>query len=636
MLIIILEMKNNNIHFRAELISSVDIPKEILNQLHVALFATQILIFIVANCVVHQLEVFIHSAWIAITCIQVSALMFMFSRMLSSITWGLALTYILLFLLAFSQSTLGLGIGILLGCGSVLYTIIFLRVSKNKIPSILLMAATATVAILGTKNAYTSFDMLPRLHIGEVNQDTLFHASIAAMIKSYGVVSTGLHGLVETPYHIFSHAMMAGISLLSGQSIIETYGVANWMLFSPILIFSITFVSAVLDEKRKVLVEIVWSFSSLILLLMPRFFEKWAFWDSYFVSESYLVSLGAFLVCLPLLYKKEINFLDLILICLASFLISLSKATVGIVFAGLWLARIVFVRGGAVKQEISAFFIASLIVFEVVQSSFQGHSNQILFKLFGFLMYSSNGVSAIRLGSYLTGDSLILWGDLVAGIKAIFQFELFHFLFSWLVVFIAIYQVGIRNIFRIPLAVYVLSSAFAGILVTGAFAIPDGSAYYVSNIAFFVAIPGVGIYISCFFSFKEKCKEYILAMLFFMVLLSGAGVMLKSVERSNMATLDGPNELIDSLVLIRENAEKDVAYRYALSNFSTLPIERCTAQPFLFPAVSERAWLDVIRPTEKCEFLNYSYEQYGFRSGHLELSRAPVLSKGLKIVNYPN
>ena len=251
-------------------------------------------------------------------------------------------------------------------------------------------------------------------------------------------------------------------------------------------------------------------------------------------------------------------------------------------------------------------------------------------------MHSNNGAAAIKLGHYLIGDSLISWSNLFAGIKAVFQFELFHFLFSWVIVVFTIYQVGVKSFFRTPLVAYALSAAFAGIFVTATFAIPDGSAYYVSNIAFFVAIPGVNIYILRCLSSKERFKEYIMAMLFFMTILCGAGVILKNVEKSNVAAVYESNDVIDSLVLIRENAEKDVVYRYALGNFAALPVERCTAQPFIFPAVSERAWLDVVRPSEKCEFLHYSYEQYGFRSGNQELSRAPVLLKGMKIINYPN
>lgn len=43
-----------------------------------------------------------------------------------------------------------------------------------------------------TIHTYTSFNMVDRLHAGLLHQDTLSHASIAAMIKTYGVASTGL------------------------------------------------------------------------------------------------------------------------------------------------------------------------------------------------------------------------------------------------------------------------------------------------------------------------------------------------------------------------------------------------------------------------------------------------------------
>ena len=41
------------------------------------------------------------------------------------------------------------------------------------------------------------------------------------------------------------------------------------------------------------------------------------------------------------------------------------------------------------------------------------------------------------------------------------------------------------------------------------------------------------------------------------------------------------------------------------------PIDACAAQPFVFPAVSERPWMGVITPNNgKCSYQNYGYQQY--------------------------
>src|SRR4051812_38585170 len=44
--------------------------------------------------------------------------------------------------------------------------------------------------------------------LGTQHRDTLFHASIAAMIGQFGVPSTGLDGLVHVRYYFLSHALI--------------------------------------------------------------------------------------------------------------------------------------------------------------------------------------------------------------------------------------------------------------------------------------------------------------------------------------------------------------------------------------------------------------------------------------------
>ena len=120
-----------------------------------------------------------------------------------------------------------------LGGGACIYFIRNLRFNKK----ILLLAMLTSLTCLGTKS-YTSFNMIKRLAADRIAQDTLFHSSIAAMLKNYGVTSTGLHGLVEIQYHVFSHWLYAGVSRLSGVSVFEVYGIIPFLFFIPLLLFS--------------------------------------------------------------------------------------------------------------------------------------------------------------------------------------------------------------------------------------------------------------------------------------------------------------------------------------------------------------------------------------------------------------
>jgi len=107
------------------------------------------------------------------------------------------------------------------------------------------------------------------LPTGGVHRDAPYHAGIAAMIKNYGVVSTGLHGLVETPYHIFSHALAAGLSLLSGRRVLEVYGVAPSVFFIPILIFSAVACAAILDRTGRAYLLTMWGLVCVLLVGTP-------------------------------------------------------------------------------------------------------------------------------------------------------------------------------------------------------------------------------------------------------------------------------------------------------------------------------------------------------------------------------
>lgn len=117
--------------------------------------------------------------------------------------------------------------------------------------------------------------MLERLGANSVHQDTLFHASIAAMIKNYGVVSTGLHGLVETPYHVLSHYFLAGISSLSGVGVLEVYGLGPQLFFIPLLLFGIVYLCIVLDTNKSTKdTYTLWVLSCLALTIIPFLLDK--------------------------------------------------------------------------------------------------------------------------------------------------------------------------------------------------------------------------------------------------------------------------------------------------------------------------------------------------------------------------
>jgi len=68
---------------------------------------------------------------------------------------------------------------------------------------------------------------------GHAQIDTLYHATIANMIRTYGVPSTGLDGLPYILYHVGSHWLFARLSNLINIPVIDFYNRAYAVIFVP-------------------------------------------------------------------------------------------------------------------------------------------------------------------------------------------------------------------------------------------------------------------------------------------------------------------------------------------------------------------------------------------------------------------
>jgi hypothetical protein len=261
-----------------QLVDSISVSEEKLNLLFAALFLTSLTVFIGSNLLLLDAQVLARSAQMALPCWAMLVVFYAISRSTRSMIWGLVLTYGLMVLLVYARQAWL--IPVLYGAAvvGVVYAFRYLRIERAQWITVLLMGIIAAVMILGISRGYDStysatFDMLNRLNAGYVHQDTLYHASISAMIKNYGVTSTGLHGLVETPYHVLSHFLYASISLLSGIGVIEVYGVANWILFAPVLTFCVVACSAMISSTPRSKIPIIWGIACCLLAIIPFLFR---------------------------------------------------------------------------------------------------------------------------------------------------------------------------------------------------------------------------------------------------------------------------------------------------------------------------------------------------------------------------
>lgn len=174
--------------------------------------------------------------------------------------------------------------------------------------------------------------------IGQANLDTLYHVSIASMLTEHGVVSTGLDGLVHTPYHVLSHLWIGRLSEWLGVMPIHGYYIVVQIVGLPVLLFGLVACTAQAfgpDGARAdrfpqiVLVPIG-------LLLLVAFIDS----NSWLLSESYLLALSIFLLGLPLLLMqaKEAAWRgtgpQLLTLGLLGMLMTLAKVSVGAIWFG--------------------------------------------------------------------------------------------------------------------------------------------------------------------------------------------------------------------------------------------------------------------------------------------------------------
>lgn len=132
---------------------------------------------------------------------------------------------------------------------------------------------------------------------GNIHPDTLFHAAIASMIAEYGAVSTGLDGFVPLSYHILSHVWLGLLAKAAGLTAIYGYFLGVQVIGVPLLFFTLSLATlACLDSPQSVgTVPIIVVPLALILLVGI------GSWNSYLLSESYILALIVLLAGLPFL-----------------------------------------------------------------------------------------------------------------------------------------------------------------------------------------------------------------------------------------------------------------------------------------------------------------------------------------------
>jgi len=144
---------------------------------------------------------------------------------------------------------------------------------------------------------YVNFMINNGLLSARINTDVLYHASWAAMLKENFLSSTGLHGLPVFPNHFLSNFLYGSISCWLGESVLESYGTLTALVFIPLLFYALLSAAQCISPAptRRVfnlrVALLVLCFVGFLGFRRGGLMYRFAHWDSYLVSESYIISL---------------------------------------------------------------------------------------------------------------------------------------------------------------------------------------------------------------------------------------------------------------------------------------------------------------------------------------------------------
>lgn len=195
----------------------------------------------------------------------------------------------------------------LLGFLGTLWVIYQLFVQHSFKSLLLILPVFAIFALWVVGKLYSTETISPlfleKIAFGIGHRDTIFHLSIAQMLKTYNISSNGLDGFPYIGYHFGSHWMFARLSFFTGLSVVKAYNLVYPILFIPLyfqtLLYTVIKIGYFL---RKQLIDfnivsktgiVFWLlFLGIHISLLPLHYgSRVAIWHSYIESESFLIAL---------------------------------------------------------------------------------------------------------------------------------------------------------------------------------------------------------------------------------------------------------------------------------------------------------------------------------------------------------
>jgi hypothetical protein len=566
--------------------------------------AFSVIVFVTESVLSRNLQVANSAAKLLIIAICLQALIFSIGRKFNSLIAGILTAFGLVALASLGVLShafvyfgwMGLGAGVYFFC-----RFCFIHMSGFK--RSMLTAFICYPLCWFCEWVVTSFNILARVSRGHVVEDTLFHASIAGMLKTHVVASTGISGLVPIKYHFFSHILFAGLSNLSGVPVLEVYGIAPLLIFAPIFL-SFAGAYGVTLFRQSVGLHLSTVTFTFLLCVVPVWGRGWAIWLYWLGSESNLVAL-----CLlyAVLYDSNIvvvrSLYSSILMSIMAFTITafatLSKGPIGVV--------IFIVHALMVPKSASVFRLAMALCsiggLITVLPFVAGDSGMQVKPLSFFVEHVRGGnhtrnlVSGVTLSPEVLGISVLV---LIAGVLA-------HFCVPTFALFV---YTNVKGKLRSSLVAKVIVSTLVfGAIAVLAMHVNGGSMAYFSSISSFVALPFISTWlVSNLINRKAVLFAFVTAFLLFAISAYRQRLLLWTTF---VTKCEGgvSNPLVEKLVQVRKSPNLQSHRIVSGSNDANTLIDNCRGRPFLYPAVSERPWFGLIENNGPCN----NYTDFGYR-----------------------
>lgn len=481
-----------------------------------------------------------------------------------------------------------------------------------------LIASGVAVALVLCVQHYADFLVMEKLWAGDVKQDILFHTSIASMIKTYGVTSTGLHGLVPLHYHVLSHQLFAALSIMSGVHVLEVYGIAQVVFMCPLLIGAAAWCACRLSKSESTPAAVRhWLFVCAVLIaleLLPL--QRWVWSDSYFLAGSTALSVIYLLLALPVLAGAGSTLGESAMAGALIMLAGLSKGSTGVIGLAVFWARAIGLPGAIGRRRLAAVALLFTVLFAyLMYDAAEPAAARTVFNPF-FLWTLHGKVYAAELRESVTrlmSGHLPPVGVFAKSLAAISSYLLVDFFLAWVVIVRRLVAGGRRAVLGHADSLLCLAAVAVGV-ASLMFEIIGGWEFI--HPATFIALPFLAV--TCCRRLAPAPRAVSWAATAAVVV--GAAFLVSSSYREKGGIYLKSRESLDlrewknnvwALLPLRDN---DTAGPVVFTRDDAFPdrgdLWSCAQAPFAYPALTERAWVGVIEVNSKCPYAYYGYPAY--------------------------